>query len=441
MPRRIVTAFTFLLLTTTILLAQTAKELPTRQAITPEDLVKTGERLRNLQQFDPKSIDPKLLEAIQKLIQQNPNATPEKLAKQLLETNPGLLSDPAKLAKSLQAMQSMAGKMPAMPSIAPVTPSAFPKVEPGQVPPTATGTQPPPVNSKPGPTPSISQQSVKPNLDSPKLEAPKQRGGPVAENFSPGSDTPPPKTVDISPESKQFQQVAGWWEKNIGPMKDSPAMKDLLAEFIKGAGSTDGKSPLSGIMDGMQTDAMKDSGNWLNSTFKDFKLPDLGLKGVSSQSFQAPTTPEFSSGGLGSMSADSFLDSTLPVMVLIVAITLGLGIFWLIPRWQARRNATPKPVPGLGPWPLDPRKITDRESFVRAFEYLSVLTLGQESRQFNHLVIAQELRLRVPQSAGIADDLGDFYSLARYTPPTDPISPETIQAARVKLCQLAGVAS
>lgn len=120
---------------------------------------------------------------------------------------------------------------------------------------------------------------------------------------------------------------------------------------------------------------------------------------------------------------------------------VGLVLWWLWPKLMARGEPGPRPLPGLGPWPVDPRHIADREALVKAFEYLSVLVCGGGARVWNHLTIASALERAVPQAEALADPLARLYAVARYTPAYEPLPPGAIAEAREYLCELAGVSA
>ena len=80
-----------------------------------------------------------------------------------------------------------------------------------------------------------------------------------------------------------------------------------------------------------------------------------------------------------------------------------------------------------------------RENLIVAFEYLSVLSCGYGAKNWNHITIANELRRVVPEADPIADELGELYALARYTPAEQTLPPHVIPDARQFLCELAGV--
>jgi hypothetical protein len=82
--------------------------------------------------------------------------------------------------------------------------------------------------------------------------------------------------------------------------------------------------------------------------------------------------------------------------------------------------------------------VTTRSDLIQAFEYLSVLLCGSQARTANHLALADALQ-QITGSRSVAEPLAHTYALARYTPVSEPLPPETIAEARQHLCRLAGV--
>jgi len=124
---------------------------------------------------------------------------------------------------------------------------------------------------------------------------------------------------------------------------------------------------------------------------------------------------------------------------LIVAAVVGFLIWKFLPMIREARNRRLQPLPGQGPWPVDPRTIRDRASLVIAFEYLSILVCGNGAVVWNHMTIAEALRSALPQKEHLAEPLARLYAVARYTPLREEIPAEAYAEARHCLCQLAGV--
>jgi hypothetical protein len=119
-------------------------------------------------------------------------------------------------------------------------------------------------------------------------------------------------------------------------------------------------------------------------------------------------------------------------------------------RYLVEEDPIAKARRQLGPWPVQPSAVASKEDLIRAFEYLSVLRIGPEARNWNHRHIAQNLgtgnRLssrRDSQSAPVypkeAEELASLYERARYTPPEDSLPESAFMQARHDIRLLAGV--
>jgi len=430
-------------------------KVPLKDVLTADDIRRVGERVRALQG----PVDSQLLDALNKLIKANPGLTPEQLAAKLLQQQRPDLLEPQNAAKLQRAAEELAAKA-GTPTPAPPGPPTAPPVTPG--PPTAPSAPMPP-EVAPGGPPQVPQPAppqvaasdppgkstpptpaqVEPPLTSPAagttptvpVPTPAEGQTPAVESRPPPGATPalPPATTE---QEAQFRAATGWWEKNVGPINDSPAVKDMLAEFIKGAGAAEGESPLASLLKGLKGEGGSGFKEFAKGVLPEgFQFPSLGLNRPTS----LPTLPTAPVAPLERPSFD-LGDSWAPVAAGAAIAVVAFATLAVLPWWRARAGGpTPTPVPGLGPWPLDPRSVTDRDTLVRAFDYLSVLTLGGAARQYNHVTIASELRRRVPAADDIADELGRHYEAARYTPPGEPVAAADLAAARAALCRLAGV--
>jgi hypothetical protein len=155
----------------------------------------------------------------------------------------------------------------------------------------------------------------------------------------------------------------------------------------------------------------------------------------------APFVPDLSvlsnaAGGLTSASAAGG-GLALLQMLLIVAVFAVLAV--LVWRFLGRtgRRAPQIAVAGLGPWPVDPARISTRQQLVQAFEYLALLLLGNQARTANHRKIAGSLGT-TPENGQAAAQLASLYETARYDPAVDELPPADFSAARRDLLLLAG---
>ncbi len=259
--------------------------------------------------------------------------------------------------------------------------------------------------------------------------------------FRPGGENLDPN--QLAQRQQQFRAVAGWWEQNVGPLNESPAVRQLLLEMFTGQSpSGTDAGAIGDLFNGSSGDG-RDFGRWADRLgLSGWKAPDLGLGGGhtdlggSSGGWSAPRAPDAPSfGGVSGGGAGSWL----PVILFLVVAAGGLVLWWLWPKLTGKEEAGSRPLPGLGPWPVDPRAIADREALVKAFEYLSVLVCGGGARVWNHVTIAAALERAVPQAEALADPLARLYAVARYTPAGEPLPPGAIAEARGYLCELAGV--
>jgi hypothetical protein len=276
--------------------------------------------------------------------------------------------------------------------------------------------------------------------------------------------TPPENTLpfDLPPEDpeqaakrKAMQVLGATWERNVGPLEETPAVKNALLELVEGAGDLKGpdgesfwdaltKDTGSGasLADWLD-DVATDGGDWKLPSFEmpSFRLgrmpgPDPG--GGSNSSSGSWWSRRGSSGSEGGFGIPGLEGSWLPV-ILLAAILLGALVAWRF--WYLRDD---KAVPvyelgGLGPWPVDPRRIATREQLVQAFEYLSVLICGPTARTWTHHTIAATLADLAATHSETAMILARLYELARYAPLDEPLTAAEIAEARRLVCRLAGV--
>jgi hypothetical protein len=270
---------------------------------------------------------------------------------------------------------------------------------------------------------------------------------------------PPDEPTD--PRSKSLKAFAAVWERNIGPLDETPEVKRALFDLASSA-------------NGLNLDLLDDKGNsiWdlirkgdgsgldfgdlMDGSGGNWKLPNMdfpSLKlgrwfgrttpgtGSSSSSWSWGTssprvrTPSTGGSGFGSF---GFGGSWFPVVVLGIVVLVIL-------LWMVLKNLR-TPVPevayvagGVGPWPIDPRRINTREDVVKAFEYLSVLLCGPAAKTWTHNTIADALADLASTHGETAVLLARLYELARYAPLDEPLTHEELMEARELVCGLAGV--
>jgi hypothetical protein len=409
--------------------------------------------------------DPKFLELAARQAQEKhtqPGRTPrfdqEDLAK-LIQSMPRE-SDPKKLPPGVKLPDDL---------------KAPPKLPPGTTQPApgpAPGEKQPPDTENPMPM----GGALEPRLPKKPKKDPAQGGEEPRQAPPPGGMAPavppPPATPEdtlfrppdepTDPRTKSLQAFAAVWERNVGPLDETPEVKRALFDL---ASSTNGlnldllddkgnsvwdllrKGDGSGLDFGDFTDGS--GGNW--------KLPNLELPSMrfgnwfgrttagggssSSSSWNwggpslRPRAPSTGGSGFGDF---GFGGSWFPVVVLAI-IVLAI-VLWMV--LKNLRTETPELVViphGLGPWPIDPRRINTREDVVKAFEYLSVLICGMVAKNWTHNTIAGALADLATTHGETAVMLARLYELARYAPLDEPLSRDELMEARELVCGLAGV--
>jgi hypothetical protein len=388
--------------------------------VKPDELRRLAARLKKLDPGTSPSLDPKQVERqLEAFKKQYPGLSNEELAEKLAEQF-GLPSpsDPG-FAETMKKLMEGAGKQD-LPGLSPGGKNPLD----GPKPPTPPVGKFDPPKLPPGdpPLPKTFPKRNKAPFDpapsaAPAAPSPRPAGRPMAAD-------------EMARRTEAYNDVRNWWESRFGPLKNSPAVQDLMKEMI--AGRDKAGAPTGGSLDEVVQSLAKsakaagggkggDGGGW--------KLPGFGGGGLSSGG------PVGGPVGGGAFAGGSWL----PVILFVVVAAVGLGLLWLWPRLMGKKQDGPTPVPGLGPWPLDPRTIRDRDDLVRAFEYLSVLVNGADARTWNHRTIAGGFRKNVAGAADSADELADAYCVARYTPPDRPMSDFEVETARTHLCRLARV--
>jgi hypothetical protein len=399
-------------------------------------------------------------------------------------SDPKFLEQAKQLAKEKQAEP---GRMPKLNQddlarLAKMLPRG---TEPGKLPPDpkqpidgkATTDIPPPINKKGTTTPNT-PKSVEPQPSDPVIPnkdlfpkgterpfPPPNLNPPTVPLSRPAEDalfSPPDEAAD--PRTKSMQAFAAIWERNLGPLDQTPEVRKALFDLASNTNGLDfdlqdGKG--NSIWDLLKNgdgnglsfgDFDAAGGNWKlpNFDFPSFKLGNWGGGssgggGGSSSSWSwgnSPPRPRpgspSSGGGSGGFGNFGFGGSWFPVIVLGVVV-LGILLWVLV---KNLRQGTPELAyvgDGLGPWPVDPRRINTREDVVKAFEYLSVLICGPSAKTWTHNTIADALSELAATHGETAAMLARLYELARYAPLDEPLTHDEVMEARELVCGLAGV--
>ncbi len=319
--------------------------------------------------------------------------------------------------------------------------------------------QPPPILRPKGDPDDTMQPKVDPNTGRPpEPPAPKPKFDP--DNPFGAKDSP-----EKIAKQKAAETATALWEKNVGPIEESPAVKRAILDLVSDPEAMDALTDAKGnsIFDafrdgGADGDGMKDlfggggdGGKWEwpkldlkldwgnnrsvdvpDSTSRRSRWPDT------SSSDRSPRSGGSSMGGMGSFDFGGMQVPWLLALVLMAMIA-GALLWW---KWEAifpPRDAAALLAGGVGAWPIDPREINTRDDIVKAFEYLSVLICGAGAKTWTHSTIADELSALARTHGDTAVKLARLYELARYAPLDEPLTRAEILEARRLACDLAGV--
>jgi hypothetical protein len=265
----------------------------------------------------------------------------------------------------------------------------------------------------------------------------------------PGQSSPPPASASQKREGALDEwlrdRMTALESSKVGQvLRDSPAFQqgllDLEEAILEHRGELPGwqgwdVGPLGSRVEppewavaGLENSLLKLHGMHLPS----LPRPNLGLGGLGSWKLPAPSA-DGSGLGVGRV-----------LLWLLFLAAVGLLLWQVLARLNARASNVAGGGWQLGPWPVHPARIASREELVRAFDYLSLLVLGPAARAWHHLAVADGLAagagLESARRANAAAELAALYEQARYAPSDGPMPAEALAAARRDLCLLAGVA-
>jgi hypothetical protein len=271
----------------------------------------------------------------------------------------------------------------------------------------------------------------------------------------------PNESPEQMAKTKAVETATALWEKNVGPIEESPAVKRALIDLVSDPEVLD--SLKDGKGDGL-FDFLKDAdndgkfGDLFNGGESGWDLPKLDWNlnwGNSNNNLDLPRSNSSnrdrwgsdrpsrwgssgSSSGLGSFDFGGVQISWLFILILLALIVAAV-VWW---KWNSLftpQSALAFAGDGPGGWPLDPRAINTREDVVKAFEYLSVLICGPGAKTWTHSTIADELTVLAATHGETAVKLARLYELARYAPLDEPLTRLELLEARRLVCDLAGV--
>jgi hypothetical protein len=237
-----------------------------------------------------------------------------------------------------------------------------------------------------------------------------------------------PRSPDTT--SEWFRKQASSWAGSFSKGIDSETLKGLVESFQRN-GVMPSRLELPGWI--------KSTTSGISGSFKDW-LPEFGqapqfgnINLGGGWNFGTPDLPSLPSAETASKSTGFlFLLALIVVAAVVIYRTRGLGAFGPTDERGGRR---------LGPWPVAPEQVTTRGQLVQAFEYLARKVLGLPAETSHHREVGRQLAQHsaTSEQEAAADDLASLYEQARYTPPSETLSPEELARAREALRLLATV--
>lgn len=275
-----------------------------------------------------------------------------------------------------------------------------------------------------------------------------------------------------TPREKGMRAAMAMWERNVGPLDETPGLKGLLFDIVEGSdewgdwaggegGSFwdslskeggDGSSFADFIDKSAAGDGWGDFGKWEwpklptwlggggDGPKGGMDAPDVGGGGgwFSGWKSNRPAGGPRSPGSSWGFSGGGVEGSWWPVVILAAVLVGGLLVwrFWYL---ADPRAADPTAADRFKDWPVDPRDIATRADVIVTFEYLSVLLCGPSAQTWTHNTIAGALAELALTHGAEAVVLARLYELARYAPADEPLTPAEVAEARRLVCGLAGM--
>jgi hypothetical protein len=211
---------------------------------------------------------------------------------------------------------------------------------------------------------------------------------------------------------------------------DSPAWQEGLRDFQKFLLERDAFNPNWALSLPRNVDwSLFEKTWWRIDALPVPELPSLNVRfpGLSIGGNPLPSLPNIPGSG----------NLVLGQTVLWIVVGVGLAIV----LWQVfqRAGGPLRAEAGvrLGPWPVDPARVTTAAQLIAAFEYLARLRLGNRARAWNHRFVAGRLAAGSIERRRAAHELAELYEHARYAPDVLAFSEDVLSRARRQLCFLA----
>jgi hypothetical protein len=251
-------------------------------------------------------------------------------------------------------------------------------------------------------------------------------------------DTPTPD----SPAAQN--EWVKWLEKNF---KDSPAAEAAMKDLVSALEKPGSRGMFDDIPE-FKNGNWKDLNAWGKANTSDLwkiKPPDVtGSRSISPRIGSGGTSPGWTGGGAGGgigSGGSGGLEGGGIALAVIAGIVGAIVLAILLTRkWKLEQAERLAAVQAL-PTPIDFDSIRTREELVQVFDTVSLGRCGEDARNWNHRVIAEQFATAEPAHAGPADEVAGLYERARYAPEDEELTASDFAAARRDLRAIAGASA
>jgi hypothetical protein len=261
-----------------------------------------------------------------------------------------------------------------------------------------------------------------------------------------GSTFPPRKAKAADPPQENLETRFSRWAVDLMENAKNTTLGDMLRES---SAWQEGIKDFERFLSGQASSGnFPDPGKWNLPFPKDLNI-DLEQSWAKIKNLSLPQLPsvkipmpDLSIGNpLSGLTLPSFSSGSVAMSQALVWVLVVLGLVLVVWQMVRRVGRTGLPIIAwrLGPWPVDPARISSRAELIVAFEHLALLCVGPQARTWNHCAIGEELG-KDQERRLAASELAALYEWARYAPEPDGLSDQTLAKARRDLCFLAGVA-
>ena len=237
------------------------------------------------------------------------------------------------------------------------------------------------------------------------------------------------------------QEWVMWMEKNLS---NSPSGQKAVKEMIDALG----KSNMKGFLDDIpqfKTGEWKQFNDWGKNNLGDgwkLKPPEWNLSGGGSppnfgNGLNFGGAPSIGGIGGGGVSAEGATGGVSVLAVIIGIAGAAFLAYMLLKKWQDDKKSKAA-MAEAARRAFELSQLRNRQELVDAFDTLTLVKLGDESRNWNHRVVTRSFAESAPVAALPAEELGQLYERARYSPPQDDLSAGELTTAERDLRVVAG---